>query len=827
MAPVWFTGCQRQIKANPLPVATLTYMTGTVLADVHGAAIHLPWPVVTVPLLFALLVLLGKKAGKTPSMLIAAMLSGVLHTSAALHPSLPADHVQRLITERTKVTLAGRVVSLPEFNGTVTRFTLRLFAYLRRDPVGQTALQPCRGLVRMSIKGPVDLVPGEQIMALARAGPIRNFHTPGVFDYRRHMAAQRIYVSAWINSPEAILHIEIPSQSPWKKFGLLAERIRQQIGHTITSTLDQEEAALYKALLTGDRSGISNDILEQFKATGTMHLLAISGLHLGLLSLIGYTLLRRLFNCSTWLLLKVHVPSLALCCTLPLLACYTLIAGAHAPVLRALLMAVLVVTGVLLGRQRNILALVAGAALLLLLFNPLALFTVSFQLSFAAVTAIALAVPTITAVLDTRHQRRLLIPLHWLFAAFLVALAATLGTLPLMLWHFHRISLVGPLVNLIVEPLLCFWALPLGLVALPVGTVFPGLGDLLLHTGAWGIDLALAVTSWVAGFNGVDLHTIQPTLYEIVLYLAGGTLLLRTVEKKGKILLPLFLLSLCLLSFILDPLALLRRDPDRVIFLDVGQGSATLVETGKKAWMIDCGGPGGPDFATGERIIAPCLWHRRIRKLEGIVISHPHSDHINGLEFLLEHFTPEVLILGQGQPVSQLIPSLELANQQGVRVIRIKAGDLVWKTPSSTLTCLGIPGLAPLDTLSLNDQSLVLKLTTTGYSVLFPGDITRVSEQALLNRQTPPEALRADILLAPHHGSTTSSSPGFIRAVAPRYIVVSSGRSNRGSFPATAHVRRWRKAGTTVLQTPDQGTIIFSLNKKTVWWKGIGEQSGQ
>ncbi|MCW5206100.1 ComEC/Rec2 family competence protein [Desulfobulbus sp. F5] len=308
-------------------------------------------------------------------------------------------------------------------------------------------------------------------------------------------------MSGWVGGREDMLVLNDQTKTGglhWLRS--LPEQVRQKAGSFIRQHLSPEVAGVYKALLIGSQAAVSPQIQEQFKVTGTTHILSISGLHISLLALLVSALLNKLLRRSRWLLLHTHVPTLALLGTLPLLLLYSLIAGMNTPVLRSLIMAAALLGAVILRRRHDMLHLLAVAAL-----NPLALFTASFQLSFSAVAALILFLPQIMPPAKTDGSRRV----AYLRSAVLASVAATVGTLPLVLLHFHRFSLVGPLMNLLLEPLLCFWALPWGLAAIPCIFVWPQLASVLLKIGSVGIWAGLHGTAITSALPWASIWTIN------------------------------------------------------------------------------------------------------------------------------------------------------------------------------------------------------------------------------------------------------------------------------------------------------------------------------
>lgn len=744
--------------------------------------------------------------------------TGHLNTIHHLQQAEAPDHIAALLPEQQFVTLVGTLAAMIEYDGEKSRFEIKSSQLLLHNSRRQW--QPVHGRVRLSMRGKIkNLQPGMTLMILARVSRITNFKTPGTFDYAGYMAARNIYVSGWVKDRQSIVTVEDQTKRNLQHFRYLPEQVRQQVAAFLSSRLDNNISGLYQALLVGSRAEVPSETQEQFKASGTMHLLAISGIHMGLLGLMIGGLLNWLLRRSQWLLLHCHVPSLALIGTLPVLIGYAFIAGMNTPVLRALIMATILLVAVLLRRQHSLLHLVAAAALLVLLCNPLALFTVSFQLSFAAVTALALYFPELT---DTDQpedfQGNLANTLKkYIRLALLVSLTATLATLPFMLYHFNRFSLIGPVMNLLVEPFLCFWALPWGLAAIPLMFMAPQAAVLLLKIGGLGITAGQYATALGASLPFASLWTITPYIWEMILYSLLFLCRQRTTPagRTRKIML---LGGLLLAANFTRGLWF----PDRpvvsqITHLDVGQGSSTFLHLpdGSRI-LIDGGGNRNSSFNVGERIIGPYLRQQRIWRLDQAVITHPHSDHFNGMDFLLDHFQPDTLFInGDKRSEGNYLEIIHQAKQQGITLTVLEAGDVIvqGKKTNFQLIVLGMNGLPIAPNAQVNDRCLVLKYTHAERDFLFPADISARSEAVLVNRRAD---ISADVLLAAHHGSETSNSPSFLSTVDPSIIIVSAGKSGQAHFPAPKNLLLWKQKKIQTYITRDDGTITCTTDGKAL-----------
>ncbi|MGD9950106.1 MAG: DNA internalization-related competence protein ComEC/Rec2 [Desulfobulbus sp.] len=752
-------------------------------------------------------------------------LIGLLHTQLALQPPTNPSHIVQLITEKTKATVVGTILTMPEFNGKTTRLLLDCQSLLKAESTRPASFQPIHGRLQLTVQDrlPLSMSAGTRIMAIATIDRLHRHQTPGAYNYPLQMATKKIYCSAWVQSANAIEPIHAPKETVTiaKQLQLLRfipEQARQHMAGFLEKTLSKERAGLYQALLIGSLVNIPPGTLEAFKASGVFHLLAISGLHFSLLGLFTFSILLFVLKRSQWLLIHTHVPSLALLLTAPLLLSYAFVAGLNLPALRALITALLVLAAVLLRRQKSLLPLIAAAALLIVVCNPLALFTASFQLSFAAVLAINLIYPRLPVFnlnTESRTGWHVLLDRGWRTgqSMLFVSLAATAGTLPILLLHFNRVSLIGPVMNLIIEPLLCLWALPCGLIAFPLLWLAPHLAATCLHCGELGLAASLWLIKSIQITPYLSLWTITPSLLELGLYYG---ILYLLVQRPAIAYRPFWVTALALILLGSFTFTFWKPWPNNKLtihYLDVGQGASTLIQLPQgKNILIDGGGYQSERFDTGQDLIAPFLWHRRLWRLDTIIITHPHGDHYNGIPYILDHFRPHRLIINgdEGDEHAYRV-LLDKAQRQDIPLYRVRAGSILHQTDKVHLQCLGMSGLPERFGWSTNDRSLVLSLRNEAYTFLFPADISKASEQVLLESGTD---LQATVLLTPHHGSRGSASGGFVKAVDPKIIIVSAGRNRQGILPAPEHLQSWREQKICILVTAEDGTITLESEGK-------------
>jgi competence protein ComEC len=783
-----------------------------------------------------------------------------LYRGAPLYkPPQSAEHIFNRITTERMATIIGTLERAPSIITTDIGPRTRLLVSATRlqRPAGSLAnhtIPPANdtfGLVQLTVNGllPPNLEPGTMLMAKALLSRVHSSSVPGSFNYKEFLANQGIWITGWVNNPLLVSKVHVLPDSQkhqtFEQFRFLPEIIRGRIATFLDTTLDQRNSSLYKAILIGDKADIAPEILEDFKAIGCMHILAISGMHMGLLAFVFISICNWLLKRSTWLILHIPVRKTVTAISLAPLTGYALIAGFNTPVVRALIMSGVLTIAVVFNRNKSIINSVAIAAFIILILNPASLFTVSFQLSFAAVIAIAALYPRIIAYFSSAQDRtqptwkmnntlsRKII--NWLKAAMLISVTATAGTAPLLLHYFNRISLISPISNIVIEPFICLWALTIGLVGCTTIPFSASLAAHIFHLGSWGLDTATWLASLGARIPFSNLWFSTPSAMEIILYYVLLASLLYAYQYKSiRSITAKALLFTCLVLLAVIPATpkILRKinADTTVTVLDVGHGSATHIMLPQgKSILIDGGGPVSAHFNVGERLIAPFLWQQRISRIDGIIITHPHADHYNGLFFIIKRFRPKTIWIN-GQP--GIIPGydqlLQLARQLGAKVKICRSGTVLFQSGNATISCIANPLQGditsasntrdnhPVKPASYNDASLVLKLVhgnaakAKGVSFLFPGDISREEESEVLAADR--NELDADILLSPHHGSGSSDNWDFIEAVSPDYIVISTGKSTDAQFP-TVNVKKYcQRFGTTLLTTAQDGTISFTIS---------------
>ena len=804
---------QRFITHYALTFATLSYITGILLHStlkghelagrifllgVITAALSLrfigsrfPTPLLIIPIFFFF-----------------GTLQGAENRSETVDPA----HIVVTVKDQQRIVVVGTLSEMVSESIHTSRAVVEVkFIRTAED----RAFTRKNGKVLLVLRGswPAAIVPGQSLIVNTKIQVPARAAAPGAFDYRKYLAGRSIYLIGLVDSPILIQPVKNVHSSWPEVLFYKIESSRTSISRYIEKNLPPHSASLYQGLLVGDRSSIAPEVLETLKKAGILHLWAISGMHLGLLSVVTYTLIYWLLRRSETLILAVNVKKTAVLLTLPPLFLYALLSGFQPPAARALIMTLCMVFALCSDRVHSTITTLSGAALIILLIDPLAVQSPSFQLSFAAVAAIVLMVPRLFSLIGrsaARNQSLLLKIPHLVAAMAVITIAATLGTLPLLLFHFNRVSLVTLPANLLIQPLICFFSLPLGMLSLPFIMANHPAAALLLKTGALGLSASHTIAASVSAPDWTQLWVPTPHPSVILFYY----ILLFSIATQPIISRPLLLKIVGLaaaVGMLLHPFRqsiLLGQPPTTVTILNVGHGSANLVEfkNGRVA-LIDGGARSTPGYDCGARIIAPYLWHRGIGKVDDILITHDDTDHYNGIFTLLTRFKPERLWLPHlDEKKPGFTRLVDKARIKGITIITPAAGVII-ADDEEHISVLGDHGAAGLT--SEDDRGLVVRFTSGGKSVLFPGDITTRRELELVTAKTQ---LRSTILLSPQHGSATSNSPALLAAVSPEWLVISSAHSGYSQFPARKTIETARELEIPILNTAVDGTIVFEIH---------------
>ncbi|MGZ8218476.1 DNA internalization-related competence protein ComEC/Rec2 [Methylomagnum sp.] len=670
------------------------------------------------------------------------------------------------MTERQIAVIEGTVLSIPDAMERGARFDFAI------DAVLEPAAAQIPKRVRLN---------WYDVTAAPKAGErwrlrvsLRRPHgmlNPGGFDYEQWLFAQGIRAVGYVRKSPDNRRLEgggadVLSRRVWR------QAVYDQLSETLAGS---PVAGLVKALTMGHEDDITPEQWDVLRKTGTAHLVAVSGSHIGLIAGFVFFLTRR---AVAWLgVLRWSPPLIAALAGLAAAWLYSALADFTIPTQRAMLMVGVAMGAVILQRNLNPPHILATALLAVTLYDPLAVLSPGFWLSFGAVALMAFVLSGRTGRTGAGWS---LVRINW---------ATALGLAPVLLLFFRQVSLVSPLANLLAVPVLGTLLIPVCLVGALLLPVIQFLGAGLLHLAEIVLVQIWPALEWLAALPLAQWTHAEPPFWTIPLAMAGTLLLL---APRG---IPARWLGLVLLV----PAATVEPEPlslgvFRLTLLDVGQGLASVVETRSRTLVFDTGAQFSPRFDMGGAVIEPFLRQRGLGRIDALVVSHGDNDHSGGANTLLRRFPVEMLYTSVPTRLAEFPAVLCGIGQR-------------WTWDGVDFEMLGPIQASEKD----NDNSCVLRVGGGEHTALLTGDIERMAENLLVEKYG--EALRSEVLVVPHHGSKTSSTREFLAAVNPRLALMPAGYLNRFGFPHREVLDRYAAIGAKVLNTASAGAIAVVMGR--------------
>ena len=724
----------------------------------------------------------------------------LLINEALMPPTDDPGHVINYIeaTKSRPAIIGAEVLEIKSQTNGKSQLLLKAGEIFFPSPAGPDKYEQIHGLLRLKLASKLKIQVGDYLRFPAKLGSIEGFKNPHLSSYKDYWNGQGLWVETYIKSSALV------GLWPQRKNPLLAQ-LREKAEKIIEAqTIDETAKGLLKAQLLGLRSQVDERGEEIFRVLGLSHILSVSGLHLSLCFAFSFFLAKMFWRLALrpWPTFKVNLAA-TLSALLPTLF-YALLVGQASPVLRAAIMVSLVAAGLFFQRKVGALNLLALAAWAILLVEPARLFTISFQLSFVATAIMILAFST-----KVGRKKPGLIQ-----SSARAGIFGSLGTAPLVVWHFGYFPAAGILANIVLTPLISFLVMPLGLLSISLALVWPHGAILLFKLPADAFELLLKPMAFLADLAGPGfLFTAPSFIFTILWYLALSLFLILNYSLRQRLVISV---GLIILALALNQLYYHFKYPLtgalRLTVLDIGHGSAQHLSLPNGEQLLIDGG-GSLNFDPAPSIIVPYFLRQNIKKLDYVVLTHPDLDHLRGLILSTSLFKPQEIWQASWPPnwssfykeflaVSQKIKTRQPELAEIFQQKKLGGADFTFFWPP-----LPFPQLAPGDTKKGNDLGLVFKVSFGAESVLFTGDIGVSTEKELVARFG--KKLQATILIAPHHGSRRSASAEFLAAVQPEIVVVSVGRYNGINLPHPETVARIKKVGANIWRTDQNGAFVW------------------
>ncbi|MDQ7816943.1 MAG: DNA internalization-related competence protein ComEC/Rec2 [Melioribacteraceae bacterium] len=650
---------------------------------------------------------------------------------------------------------------------------------------------------------------GNYLSILGSITRARDKRNPGEFDYESTIAEKGIHglMTVYKISDVEFLTKDV---SMLKQFSF---RIRKNIDEVIKKFHNGSTSALLKGLILADRGMIDYEVKTEFINAGVIHVLAVSGLHVGFIVLIFIFLFKR-FN-----------PYMRYGFTILGLLLFLVITNYPTSVVRATIMAIVMIASPLTGRNYNSINSLALAAFIILLINPSDLFSPGFQLSFSAVLAIVTLYPPLGRMINGWRINSKLIKSILLF--FAVSFAAQIGTLPFTLVYFHKVSVVALIANIVVIPLIGF-IVGLGIFTILIGPVVLWLGQIYASANELLSFFLFSFVRFLGKFEYAFISIRQFSLWDSVLFYTVIFFLFQFWKKltawKSKLIVSILVLAILIVGFSIDNRELLPENKLSVLTIDIGQGDAILIKFPNGETALIDGGNATEYFDNGARIILPMMDYMGIDKIDYGFITHADADHYRGYLALIR--------AGRVAQIYKSVPDTSEARDVELEKEIRMSGIPLHYFGKSILTAGNVRLYIMNDTLkndykkmNMNDKSGVMKLVYGTTSFLFTGDAGLKAENYYLHSY--PEFLKSNVLKAGHHGSKTSTGERFLKAVNPDYALISAGIMNNFKHPSPEIIDRFIKNDVQILRTDQLGGILLQSDGytiKNINWKK--EESG-
>jgi len=655
------------------------------------------------------------------------------------------------------IKVIGKIANLPESSNSKAKFIL-------------SVEQPFVGNVKLSwFDKNLPLLNSNDTWQLwVKLKQNNGFQNTSGFDYEQWLFYQNIDATGYVRkNPD--------NQLIQNSNSFTINTIRQDLGNQLSTYLSSLSfGGVINALIIGDRSLITDKHWLLFKQTNTTHLSVISGLHIGLISGFVFIVVSFLFRQCTACLIRV--PAMVVGAYFGIIAAfaYAVIAGLSIPTQRAFVMASVVFLSIIYRRHHNTWQLFSIALLLVLVLNPLSVYSIGFWLSFYVVAVIIYGI--------SHHQKR-----HWLFRVIYLQLLISIATMPLIAWFFTSGSLLSPIANLVAIPVFSFITTPLSLLGAIFATLnIDSLANICFMVANQSLESLSIFLNAIQQFDFNQWHYSQNDITTFALLMTGVIITILPSSLKFRT-----LGLIVILSALFGTSHSIKKGDVVITTLDVGQGLSQVVRTKNHTLLFDTGASYPSGFNLGDAVVTPYLRANQISNLDLVVISHGDNDHIGGLSSIVDYFSIEKIVSSVPNKIKQ--PSSTCKSHPP------------WRWDGVTFEFL-----STTNDFQGNNASCVLKISNDKFSILLTGDIEKQAEKDLI--KTWGNELNIDVLISPHHGSKTSSSAKFLKVTSPSWVVVSNGYQNRFKHPAKTILDRYKKHDIDIIKTSCSGQVDIYLS---------------
>ena len=744
---------------RPLTYITISLIIGIILSEIINGII-----LTVISFLFILLFTISGNKQKLKYILLFSITVGVFYTNVYYGVnSIPEEYINNEV-----MSIVGRIISIKEKEYYIEYDIDKV--YIEKQRVPKTKLK-----IRTNDKFEL----GDMLLLKGNIELPTEARNRGGFDYKKTLLAENVYgIVEPTSTPRVISKNNI--NVIWRSSIFLRDKINQ----IVDELLIQPESDIVKGILIGDIGSLENDVYEDYKEAGMMHLLAVSGGNIAFLNLIFIWILKKL---------KLRKDKINIIMIL-IIILYVYITGMTASVLRAGIMAITILVAYLVNRKSDTITAIAFSALLMIINNPFVIWSLGFQLSFLGTLGIVLLYKPIKEFLDKYMPEKL-------SELVGVSLAAQLVVNPILAYNFNTFSIVSIFSNILAVPLSGV-ILTYGIITVAVGMISTTIGQLCAG-GLYILTKAIVIIAKLSAslpFGNIIVRT--PKIYEIVFYFVFIFVmfgLIKSTKKVKKILIISFLAIATVGVIIPKPLT--------IDFIDVGHGDSILITYKDKTILIDTGGSyisNGAQYDMGESRVAPFILDKGIKNIDLLILSHLDEDHFGGLESITDMLDVDIIMIGDTQHEKDKYNELvRISNNEKAELVKIKAPK------KFNIKDIEFDIINPFgESIDENNDSLAIMMKYRDKKVLFTGDMEKEAEERLLKQEIN---IQADILKVGHHGSGTSTTKEFVEAVKPEYSIISVGTRFK-SIPSKEVLKYLEDS--EVYRTDRDGGITVKIGKE-------------
>lgn len=648
---------------------------------------------------------------------------------------------------------------------------------------------------------------GDKIIVKGNFEEASTARNEGGFNYKQYLKTKKIYGIVTVDKKD----VKVVNKNNANIIELLANKVRNSMKGKIEQNLSDATSGLLSGMLIGDKSNLPKEIQEDFRNSSLSHILAISGMH------VAYVMLGITFLISKMKFSK----KMSKMITIVILLFFIILTGKTASVERACFMSVYAILASLLHKRANVLASISISILIILIINPYSILDIGLQLSYGGTLGIVLIYPILKKckkskkekAKENKFQKLIQKIKEKILDIIRITVSANLVIFPIILYQYNTMSFTFVISNLLISSIigiiiiLGFMSVFASYIFMPLAKVMFFLTQILLNILAQTAHLCAKLPFSKVYFPTPKIYVIL-IYYLFLIYIILAKRNIISVKKISKKIFIIFIIIVIILNLIVKVIP----KEFTISFIDVGQGDSMLISTPKeKRILVDGGGTrDSENFDVGRQTLIPYLLNKGITKLDYIVISHFDSDHATGVAQILGKIDVSSIILTRQLEENDIYRHiLSIAKEKKIKLIYVKEGDVL-KIGGIKISIIHPENKLMINN-PMNNNSIVCKVEYNSFSMLLTGDIEMEAEELILRKNIN---LKADVLKVAHHGSKTSTTGEFLKAINPKVALIGVGKNNNFGHPSNEVIQRLKENGTRIYRTDENGEISITVNKK-------------